>query len=156
MAQNLRSQKKIASRALKVGTSRVWIDPTRLAEVSDAITAADIRRLYEDNVIKKLPKKGNSTARKKLAIKQKKKGRGKGAGSKKGKQGTRLARKTRWIKTVRSLRSFLKDLKSKMDVRVYRDVYKKAGSGFFRSRSHMITHLKRNKIVDDKDVEKKA
>ena len=155
MAQNFTSQKKIASRVLKCGVSRVWIDPTMLKDVEEAITAADIRRLYKRKIIKKLPVKGNSSYRKSVVLEQKRKGRRRGLGTRKGSIGSKLPRKRKWIKTIRSLRSFLLEFKGKIDIRIYREIYKKAGSGFFRSRSHMLTYMKRNKIVDDKNVQTK-
>ncbi|MCK5588244.1 MAG: 50S ribosomal protein L19e, partial [Candidatus Lokiarchaeota archaeon] len=44
----LKNQKELAADIMKVGVSRVYIDPTRLEEVSMAIRREDIRRLIHD------------------------------------------------------------------------------------------------------------
>ena len=74
MAQNLTAQKRMAGRVMKCGVSRVWLDPARIADIADAITAADIRRLEMQGAIKELPVKGNSKSRSREALKQKRKG----------------------------------------------------------------------------------
>lgn len=156
MAQNLSSQKKLAARILKCGISRIWIDPARLADAAEAITSADIRNLYKTGVIRKLPKKGVSRFRKAKRLEQRMKGRRKGIGSRKGKKGAKLPRKRIWIRTIRALRSLLKEKKPFMEKAAYKDIYRKAGSGFFRSRAHIMVYIERNKLLRDKNVQKKA
>ncbi|MBS3054833.1 MAG: 50S ribosomal protein L19e [Candidatus Aenigmarchaeota archaeon] len=155
MAQ-LTSQKKIAARVLKCGESRVWFDPARGADIAEAITAADVRRLHMQGAIKELPAKGNSRGRARAVLAQKRKGRRKGIGSRKGKASAGLSRKESWIKTIRALRDQLNTVRASMDHRIYRQVYRKAGSGFFRSRAHMMTYLERNKMLRDSNAKKKA
>ena len=65
----------MAAKIMKCGKSRVWMDPTRLADIEEAITSEDVRRLIRDGVIAAKPKKGLSTFRKKKIAAQKKKGR---------------------------------------------------------------------------------
>jgi len=158
---NLTSQKNIAARVLKCGRTRVWFDPSRIADISEAITSADIRRLINDGVIKKMPKKGLSSFRRKKVAEQKKKGRRRNKGSIKGGARTRLNRKKVWIQKIRALRKMAKELKSnsRIDNRIYRDIYRKSKSGFFRSRSHLMTYLERNNLVkkeDKKEMPKEA
>ena len=149
------NQKMIASRILKCGVSRVWIDPSRLGDVEDAITAADVRRLISDSVIKALPKQGVSKSRKTKMMKQKKKGRRKGHGSRKGAAGARTPRKRQWIKRIRAIRSLLNQLRNEgaIERRTYRILYKTSKSGFFRSKSHLMTHIERNNMLK-KDMNK--
>ncbi|MEM4532476.1 MAG: 50S ribosomal protein L19e, partial [Desulfurococcaceae archaeon] len=45
---NLSLQKKLAAEILDVGVSRIWIDPSRVDEVVEAITREDIKRLIKD------------------------------------------------------------------------------------------------------------
>ena len=49
----LSTQKRLAADVLKVGMSRVWIDPDFEDEVSLAITRDDIRRLIDEGAIQK-------------------------------------------------------------------------------------------------------
>ncbi len=154
---NLKSQKNIAAKILKCGKSRVWLDPARINDISDAITTEDVRKLVKSGVIKALPKKGISSYRIKKQRLQKMKGRRKGKGSRKGKLRTRIPKKRTWIRRIRSLRKLLKELKDKKQIenRVYRKLYMESKSGFFRSRSHLMTYLERNKLLEkDKDEEK--
>ncbi len=148
---DLKSQKIMASKTMKCGKSRVWIDPTRIADVSDAITLADIRKLISDGVIRKLPEKGLSGFRTKKRAAQKAKGRRKGKGSRKGGAGTRLPKKKTWMKRIRAIRKLIRHLKDegKIDNKTYRDVYVKSKSGFFRSKSHVMIHLERNGLLKD-------
>jgi len=144
---NLPNQKKLSMRLLKCGISRVWFDPSRMEDIQNAITASDINALIKDGVIKARPKKGNSSFRIKKIKEQKKKGRKKGHGKRKGKIGTRAPRKREWIKKVRALRNELKDMKNSISSQDYRDLYRKISGGFFHSRSHMKTYIERNELI---------
>ena len=79
----LSTQKRLASQVLKVGQSRVWIDPQFIDEVSLAITKSDIRRLIDEGAIQAKPQKGVSRGRTRYRIKQKRKGQRKGPGRRK-------------------------------------------------------------------------
>ncbi|MBS3050620.1 MAG: 50S ribosomal protein L19e, partial [Candidatus Aenigmarchaeota archaeon] len=85
----MKSQKTMASKIMKCGASRVWLDPTRTADIDEAITSEDVRRLIRDGVIAEKPKQGLSSFRKNKIARQKKKGRRRNRGSVKGKKGTR-------------------------------------------------------------------
>ena len=155
---DLRSQKNIAARIMKCGKSRIWMDTSRINDVSEAITAADIRRLIKDGVIKAVPAKGISSFRKNKMMNQKRKGRRKGKGSRKGKIGTRVLKKKGWIKRIRALRKMLKELREsgRMDKKTYRQIYLKTKSGFFRSKSHLMNYLESNEMIkEDKNVKEK-
>lgn len=143
----------MAAKIMKIGASRVWFNPSRLADVDEAITSEDIRRLIRDGVIAARPKTGLSNFRKKKLAGQKKKGRRRGRGSVKGSKGTRVRKKKVWMKTIRPIRAMLKQLKteSRIDNRTYRDVYMKSKSGFFRSRGHVMIYLERNNLVKAKE-----
>jgi large subunit ribosomal protein L19e len=142
-------QKIIASKVLKCGVSRVWIDPARTSDVKDAITTEDIRRLIKDGIIKALPKQGLSSARRSKMMMQKRKGRRKGHGSRKGTSGARAPGKRQWIKRIRAIRALLKELRNQgaIERRTYRSLYTVSKSGFFRSKSHLMTHLERNNLL---------
>ncbi len=157
MSMDLKSQRKVAAKLLKCGERRVWMDPARSADIKEAITSADVRRLIRDGVIAANPKKGISSFRKKKIAAQKKKGRRRGTGSVKGKKGTRNAKKTSWIRTIRSIRKLLVGLKTekKIDGKTYRQVYMRAKSGYFRSKAHVLIFLERNGLIaEDANVKK--
>ena len=139
----------IASRILKCGANRVWLDPSRMADIEEAITAADVRRLINDGVIRAEQKKGVSSWRTKKAAAQKRKGRRKSRGSRKGPIGVRSSRKHQWMKRIRVIRSTLKELlqSGSLQKRKYTRLYKQAKGGFFRSRSHLLVTLEKEGIV---------
>lgn len=147
----------MAARILKCGTSRVWLDPARSADIEEAITAADVRKLISDGVIAAKPKKGLSSFRTNKKRLQKKKGRMKGKGSRKGATKTRAPRKKAWMSRIRTIRKLLRELKAakRIENSTYRDVYVKARSGLFRSRSHVMIYLERNNLVRAESKEEK-
>lgn len=150
MIMNLTTQRKIAARALKCGKSRVWFDPERINDIEEAITSADIRHLAKEGAIRKMQKQGVSTSRKKKIAEQKSKGRRKGHGSRKGSfAGTQ---KKEWMKRIRTLRKMLKDFRTegRLEKKTYRSLYMKNKSGFFRSRSHLMTYMERNNLLKEK------
>ncbi len=143
----LRSQKTMASRLLKCDITRVWINPERIADVEEAITAEDVRALIKDGVIAAKPRKGNSNFRRKKIMAQKKKGRRRGRGSRKGTVAGQ--QKRNWINRIRAIRKLLRELKAegRIDGKTYRSVYIKSKSGIFRSRSHVMIYLERNNLI---------
>ena len=74
---------------------------------------------------------------------QKKKGRRSGYGSRKGAKYARLPKKERWIRTIRPIRIYLRNLRDEGRIKksVYRLYYRKAKGGEFRSKHHLQTHL---------------
>ncbi len=141
---NLATQKRLAADMMKVGKQRVRIDPYRVEEVQAAVTRSDVRRLIDGGVIKKVQKKGVSRGRGRKLDAQKAKGRRVGPGSRKGAKYARLPRKDRWMALIRALRSQLRDLRESgaIDASTYRSYYMRAKGGQFRSRAHLIAHMK--------------
>ncbi len=144
---NLEYQRRIAARIFKVGLQRVWIDPEKASEVSEALTAEDIRNLVKSGAIKILPKKGNSRGRFRKILKQRLKGRRKGHGSRSGKAGARQDTKQSWVKRIRAQRRYLREVKSRLREGAYRDLYRKASGGFFRSVSHIKLYIEKNNLM---------
>lgn len=140
---DLRNQRKMAASILKCGVNRVWMDQDRLDEIAKAVTKEDIRILINGKAITVRQIKGISNGRKKYNMKQKEKGRRRGHGSRKGAMYARLPKKERWMRTIRSLRQYLKTLRDKkqIDKTTYRKYYMKAKGGEFRSKHHLQTHL---------------
>lgn len=141
---DLRNQKRLAADLMKVGKSRVRIDPDRTEEVATAVTRADVRRLIDGGVIRAVQKTGVSRGRARHTAFQKSKGRQVGPGSRKGAKFARLPRKERWMALIRALRGELRDLRDKgaIDRHTYREYYMRAKGGQFRSRQHLLSHMK--------------
>ncbi|MFB6145357.1 MAG: 50S ribosomal protein L19e [Candidatus Nanohaloarchaea archaeon] len=144
---DLKSQRRMAAKVLKVGKNRVWIDPEQEDRVEEAITRQDIRNLVESGAIAKKNKKGTSKGRAKKAKKQKQKGRQKGHGSRKGKKTARKGSKEKWMEKIRSIRKRLKEMKEEdeIDNDTYWDLYNMAKGGFFRDTKHLENHVE-NKL----------
>jgi len=139
----LKSQKRIAAQILKVGNNRVWFDEDRLEEIKEAITKVDIQKLIKNLAIQARPKKSISGFRRRKKQLQKRKGRQKGTGSRKGTAKARLPSKKVWMTRVRLQRELLKNLREKglIELKDYRNLYKKSKGGFFRSRRHIILYM---------------
>jgi len=135
---------RLAAEILGVGESRIWIDPTRLADVSEAVSKEDVRRLIEEGAIKVEPKRRNSRARWKVRHEQRKKGRRRGYGKRKGKASARQDPKEAWMNRIRKIRRFLRYLRDHevIDRRTYRELYMKAKGGMFDSLSNLKTYLR--------------
>lgn len=141
---DLRNQRRLAAAVLDCGEGRVWIDPLHADAVAEAVTRADIRSLVKKGYIRAEQKAGTSRGRARYLAEQKKSGRRKGAGSRKGAAGARNPRKARWIRTIRPIRAVLKELREsdKINPTVYRQYYRKAKGGAFRSRAHLVSHMR--------------
>ena len=141
----------MASELLKCGVNRVWVDPNRSEDVSDAITRADVRILINSGTIVARQKKGVSRGRAEFEKAQKRKGRQTGHGSRRGRKGARKPSKERWMQTIRPIRLKLKELRDtgKIDPATYRIYYLKAKGGVFKNRSHLVSHLKSENILKE-------
>lgn len=148
---DLRNQRRMAKSILKCGGTRVWMDPDRLEEIAKAVTRNDICILVNGGAIKSIQKQGNSRGRYKHLHHQKKKGRRTGQGSRKGPKHARLPKKDRWIRTIRPIRNYLKELRDgkKIDAHTYRMYYQKAKGGVFRSTHHLKSHLLADNIIKE-------
>jgi large subunit ribosomal protein L19e len=148
---NLKNQRRMASELLKCGVNRVWIDPNRSEDVSDAITRADVRTLINSGTIVARQKKGVSRGRAEFEKAQKRKGRQSGHGSRRGKKGARKPSKERWMQAIRPIRRKLKELRDtgKIDPATYRIYYLKAKGGVFKNKTHLVSHLKSENILKE-------
>lgn len=144
----LSTQKRLAADVMKVGMSRVWIDPQFEDEVSLAITREDIRRLVDEGAIQKRQKIGVSRGRARYILNQKRKGQRKGPGRKKGKHTAKLSKKDRWMMKIRPMRRELTRLRDEGRItrRVYRDLYLKAKGNAFRNTAHLRTYITERKL----------
>jgi len=151
---NLQVQRRIAADILKAGINRVSFDESRLNEIKEAITKADLRNLINDGAIILNQINGKSNFRSNKLKIQRRKGKRRGMGSRKGTKTARLTRKTTWMIKVRVQRKFIKLLKEKkyLSVQNYRIMYKMIKSNMFRSKRHLKLYLDENNLVTKKNA----
>ncbi len=152
----MKSKKKLAAKVLKTSPKRIRFADDAHEEISKAITRSDIRGLI---AVKKVTKSGrNSQSRSGArAIKvQKRKGRQKGKGSKKGSKHSILSRKRSWILRVRTQRVFLRMLKESglLSATNYRSLYRKSKGGFFRNKRHIKLYATEHNLIEKKKLDK--
>lgn len=137
-------QKRLSARILKVGESRIWLDPSQSKDIKSAITKADVRKLIQKGAIKALPEKLHRPREKRTMKKR--------SGSKKGAKHSVVTAKRKWISTVRPLRRMLKELRetNQIDRATYRKLYLLVKGGVFRSRSHLKIYLEQRGIIKKK------
>jgi large subunit ribosomal protein L19e len=140
---SLKSQRRIATKILKAGEGRVWIDPNRNDDVEAAITRSDIRRLIHEGAIKKEQKKGVSHSRALVTKEKKSKGLRRGPGVKSGAAHADISKKEAWMKRIRALRKEMRELKAKRRITEtsYRQLYDKANGGVFESIADMERYI---------------
>ncbi|MDM7913407.1 MAG: 50S ribosomal protein L19e [Methanotrichaceae archaeon] len=140
------THRRLAAAELKVGESRVWInpDPEVADEIADAITHEDIRAQIEAGNIKAIPKKGNSRARFRAKAEKRAYGHRKGHGHRRGSKGARTPSKEQWMAKIRALRRRLKELREEgqIDRHTYRMLYRKSKGGEYRSTAHLNAYIK--------------
>lgn len=141
---DLKSQRRLAAKILKVGQSRVWIDPERIDYAESAITREEIKKLIHEGVIKPLPEKGVSRSRARILRRKKKQGRRRGVGSRSGAVHARVSKKEAWMQKIRVLRKRLRELKANKIITesIYRKLYRMANSGKFGSAAELERYLK--------------
>jgi large subunit ribosomal protein L19e len=133
----LSNQKRIAAAVLKVGMSRVWLDPNKLTDVTNAITREDIRGLIEEGTIKARQAQGISRGRARGNDIKRKKGHRTGQGNRKGGKNARSPKKRLWMRKIRAQRRTLRELRddNTLDRTTYRRMYRKAKGGEYRTLS---------------------
>lgn len=135
----MKLQKRLAAEVLGVPANRIRLDSDKASEIKEAITKFDIRGLINQGVIRRVHVRGTSRVRARKIAVQKRKGRRRGYGSRKGKHNARGNEKRIWINNVRAQRDVLKRVRDKglISTLDYRRVYAKVKGGFFRSVQHM-------------------
>jgi large subunit ribosomal protein L19e len=141
---DLANQRRLAAALLKCGEGRVWIDPASQEELADSVTRADIRSAIKARVIRRKAVRGTSRARARRRAGELAKGRHQGPGSRRGTPSSRVPRKERWMRRIRAQRELLRELRDgkKIPAKVYREFYRRAKGGMFRSRSHLVVNLR--------------
>ena len=145
----LTNQKRLAADIMKIGRSRVWIDPERSEEVEEVITRAEIRGLINDGAIQALPQKGVSKGRARVRRVKRKKGLRRGHGSRSGSRTSVNSDKAMWGKKIRAIRKRLKEL---VDSRViqrstYRRLYLLSKGGVFDDVAEVEQYIEANRLA---------
>ncbi|MFN3910185.1 MAG: 50S ribosomal protein L19e [Candidatus Anstonellaceae archaeon] len=133
--------KRLAASILKVGKSRIWLDPNSSKRFSEVLTREDVKKLIQEGLIKKLPAKGRIKIEKKKSS---------GQGSRKGSKKARMNQKLSWMRKVRSQRKLLKKLiaeKKLQKSKAIKKVYLKIKGNQFRSKKVLLNYLKENKLL---------
>ncbi len=140
---DLANQKRLAADLLKVGVTRVWMDPEKLEDIATAITREDIRGLIEAGTVKRRPKVGISRGRARARDIKRAKGHRKGHGSRRGAAGARAPKKEQWMRKIRAQRKVLKEMREEktIDAHNYRILYRKAKGGEFRNVAHLKSYI---------------
>jgi large subunit ribosomal protein L19e len=141
---DLSNQRRLAAALLKCGEGRVWIDPSSADELADAVTRSDLRSAIKAGVIRRKRIVGTSRVRARLHAAEVAKGRHGGAGSRRGTPRARMPKKERWMRRIRAQRTLLKELRDtkKITPATYREFYRRAKGGMFRSRAHLVVNLR--------------
>ena len=147
---NLKSIRKIAAGILKTGESKVWIDSGQTGKAKEAITKEDIRDLIKKGIIKEKHTSFQSKGRARILQRQKKKGRKKGFGKRKGTFNARMKKKQTWVKKVRALRSKLKELRKNGELKEgqFKHFYSLIKGNYFRGKKHIEETAKAGKETD--------
>jgi large subunit ribosomal protein L19e len=129
---------------LKVGETRIWIDPDRIDYVETAITREEIRKLIHEKVVKSLPEKGVSRARARILAEKRKKGLRRGPGGKSGPARSKITKKQAWMKRIRPIRRRLRELRDTRAIAVssYRKLYDMSESGVFESKADLERYIR--------------
>ena len=141
---DLSNQRRLAAALLKCGEGRVWIDPASTEELADAVTRSDVRSAIKAGVIRRKAIRGTSRVRARRHAAEVAKGRHSGPGSRRGSPLARVPKKERWMRRIRAQRSLLAELREskKIPAGVYREFYRRAKGGMFRSRAHLLVNLR--------------
>jgi len=140
---NLKSQRKLASKMLKVGENRIWMDPERTEDIEIAITRQDVRKLIHEGAISPKRKTGISRSRAKIYNSQRKRGRHRGSGKRTGKKTALVSGKELWMGRIRSIRNKLKELRRRRIISslTYRRLYLLAKGGTFEDVPHLMKYI---------------
>ena len=140
---SLKSQRRLAAEIMKVGETRVWIDPERIDYVEAAITREEIRKLIHEKVVKRLPATGVSRSRARLLAQKRKKGLRRGPGGKSGPARSKVSKKEVWMNRIRPIRRKLRDLKDTRAISesTYRKLYDMSESGVFESKADLERYI---------------
>jgi large subunit ribosomal protein L19e len=145
----LKTVRRLAAKIMRVGENRIRFDPSTLAKAGEALTHDDVRGLIDSGAITKERAIGVSRIRAKLRQIQRKAGRQRGHGKRKGTMSARHNSKDAWIAKARSQRRYLFGLldAGKLDKATGRKIYSMIKGGAFKGVSSVELYLKNNNLL---------
>ncbi len=154
------SKKRLAAKILNVGLDKVRFRTDALEDVTKAITRSDLRGLIAVGKVYVAALSYHSRGRARDIASQKRKGRQKGRGSRKGAAYASVPRKDRWMARIRTQRELLRELRAKtlISPKTYQSLYRKCKGGYFRNRRHIKLFISEHSLLEQKKagVEKKV
>ncbi len=146
----MKNKKRLAAKILKVSPKKVKFAVDALEDIQKAITRSDMRGLIAVGKISVANKNQHSRAGARKVAAQKRKGRRRGQGSRKGTKHSIVTRKDKWISRIRAQRNLLKELRDKklVSIQNYRMLYSKSKGGYFRNRRHIKLYLKEHNLIE--------
>ncbi len=147
----MKNKRRLAARLLKTSIKKVRFSTDSLEDVKKAITRSDIRGLIAVGKVGKDKSNHQSRSRARKTAVQKRKGRQKGRGSRKGSKYSIVSRKKQWMLRVRVQRELLKELREKglLTPKNYRMLYAKSKGGFFRNKRHIKLYLTEHHLISE-------
>lgn len=139
---NINKVKKVAGELLKVGSTKIWIDPEQIKEVGEAMTKDDLRELIAKGSLGKRNDHSHSRGRARVLLIKKRKGRKGGHGKRRGTQQTRVNRKETWMKRVRAQRMMLSEMKKQGKVKNYAEIYQKVKGNMYKGKKQLEEAIK--------------
>jgi large subunit ribosomal protein L19e len=142
---DLNQVKKLAAKVSGVGETKIRIRDREKA--AQAMTRDDVRALIKQGKIEALPKVGVSKFRARKIKAQKKKGRQRGHGTRRGAKKARTPRKQIWMTKVRALRRKLVSIRPELKEGAYRTLYNMIKGGYFRDKGHLMLYVKEREMM---------
>ena len=146
---DITSQRRMAADLLGRGKNGVWVDPEAIFKVSNAITREDVSKLIHDGFIKPRKVVGTSRGRTRDKRIKRKRGQGRGPGSRKGSKNARSPPKRLWINKIRAQRKYLRNLRDEEYITpsTYRTLYRQSKGNLFRSVRYLNNYIREHNLA---------